>query len=381
MFALIITLIVLFLLPDLYISLALMRGAAWWAHLLLWLPTLMTFCLLLTFRHGISPAKMQAVIALLFCVAFPKIIFMAFSLLGKLSIGPRFSTIANGVGIVAGACVVLMAVYGVFFGWKTLSVRKVELSFADLPSAFDGYRIVQLSDLHVGTHGHNTAFVEKVVQRANEEQADLMVFTGDLINLGPEETVPFEQVLSRLKARDGVFSVLGNHDYCIHAMLGQRPDDIRKAVIPVIAAEKRLGWDVLLNEHRIIRHGTDSIALVGVENTGKPPFLEIGDLKGAMEGIPDGLFTLLLSHDPSHWRMEVIPKTRIPLTLSGHTHAMQFKIGHWSPSKWLYPEWGGLYTEGSQQLYVSEGLGGSIPFRLGTKPEIIVITLKKDLKP
>jgi len=100
-----------------------------------------------------------------------------------------------------------------------------------------------------------------------------------------------------------------------------------------------------------------------------------------MEGIPDGLFTLLLSHDPSHWRMEVIPKTHIPLTLSGHTHAMQFKIGHWSPSKWLYPEWGGLYTEGSQQLYVSEGLGGSIPFRLGTKPEIIVITLKKDLKP
>lgn len=381
MFVLIITLIVLFLLPDLYISLGLMRGAAWWAHLLQWLPTLVTFGLLLTVRQGISPVKMHLVMGLLFCVAFSKIVFVIFSLVGKLPFGSQFSAIANGVGIVAGVCVMLMAVYGVFFGWKTLSVKKVELSFADLPAAFDGYRIVQLSDLHVGTYGNNTAFVEKVVQRANEEQADLMVFTGDLINLAPEETVPFEQVLSRLKAKDGVFSVLGNHDYCIHAMLGQRPADIREAVIPVIAAERRLGWDVLLNEHRIIHRGADSIALVGVENTGKPPFPEIGDLKGAMEGLPDGIFTLLLSHDPSHWRMEVVPQTHIPLTLSGHTHAMQFKIGRWSPSKWLYPEWSGLYTEGNQQLYVSEGLGGSIPFRLGTKPEIIVITLKKDLMP
>ena len=376
---LILTIVVLFVLPDLYVSLALMRGATWWAHLLLWLPTLVTFCLMLTLRNGISPAKMHLIIGLLFCVAFPKIVFAFFSLLGKLPFGPSFSTITNGFGIVAGAIVAIMALYGTVLGWKKLTVRNVELTFADLPQGFDGYKIVQLSDLHVGTHGNNVQFIEKVVQRANEEQADLMVFTGDLINLAPEETKPFEHILAGLKAKDGVFSVLGNHDYCIHAMLGQRPSDIREAVVPVIAAERRIGWDLLLNEHRIISMGGDSIALVGVENTGKPPFPEIGDLKGALSGLPEGIFAILLSHDPSHWRMEVVPESNIPLTLSGHTHAMQFKLGRWSPSKWLYPEWSGLYTEGAQKLFVSEGLGGSIPFRLGTTPEIVVITLRKEL--
>lgn len=320
---------------------------------------------------------MQIIIGLMLCIALPQIIFMVFSLIGHLPFGPYTMTIANRIGIVVAIFVALMALYGVLFGWKTLSTKEVELSYENLPKEFDGYKIVQLSDLHIGTHGEKTTFIEKVVRRANDEQADLIVFTGDLINLSPNEIVPFEPLLSNLKAKDGVLAVLGNHDYCIHAMFGQRPDDIHEAVVPVVLAERNLGWDLLLNEHRIIHRGADNIALVGVENTGKPPFPEIGDLKGALAGIPKGTFTILLSHDPSHWRMEVVPQTDIPLTLSGHTHAMQFKIGKWSPSKYLYPEWSGLYEEGLQRLFVSEGLGGSIPFRIGSKAEIIVITLKR----
>lgn len=369
-----------FVLPDLYISLAVMKGMAWWAYVLLWLPTIVVLALLVSIRFtGIGPTKIQVVIGMLLCVAMPQIVFSLFSLLGRLlaCVWPQSLAVGNGIGLVGGVFVLLIAVYGVFFGWKTLTVKEVELSFADLPQGFDGYKIVQLSDLHVGTHGKNAKFLKAVACRSNEEHPDLLVFTGDLINLSPNETAPFESVLTGLKAKDGVLSVLGNHDYCIHAMFGQRPADMREAVVPVIEAERRMGWDVLLNEHRILSRGGDSIAIVGVENTGKPPFPEIGDLKGAMAGIPEGTFTILLSHDPSHWRMEVVPETDIPLMLSGHTHAMQFKLGRWSPSKWLYPEWSGLYKEGDQRLYVSEGLGGSIPFRFGTKPQFVVITLRK----
>lgn len=369
----------IFLLPDLYISLALMRDATWWTHVLLWLPAIVALCILVSARNGINATKTQVFTGLVLCLTLPQIILTVFSLLGKLAglAWPQATSIGNGIGIALGGIIALLALYGLFFGWKSLTVNRIELQFADLPEAFDGYKIVQLSDLHIGTYGGKTTFVEKVVQCANEENADLIAFTGDLINTTPMEIAPFESTLSQLNAKDGVVSVLGNHDYCIYAMSRQQPLSIRKAVAPVIEAERRMGWDLLLNEHRILHRGTDSIALVGVENTGKPPFPEIGDLKGAMTNIPEGVFTILLSHDPSHWRMEVIPKTDIPLTLSGHTHAMQFKVGRWSPSKWLYPEWGGLYEEGLQRLFVSEGIGGTIPFRLGTKPEIVVITLRK----
>ena len=269
----------------------------------------------------------------------------------------------------------MVALYGLIVGWKTLSVKQVELQFVDLPKEFDGYKIVQLSDLHVGTHGQRTAFLEKVVHRTNAENPDLIVFTGDLVNLSADETAPFEMVLSQLKAKDGVLSVLGNHDYCFYGMK-ERPADLRQEARKVVEAERRMGWDVLLNANRIIRRNEAKMAVAGVENTGKPPFPEIGDLKKAIAGIPEGIFTILLSHDPSHWRIEILPETDIPLTLSGHTHAAQVKLGRWSPAKWMYREWGGLYTEDGQRLFVSEGLGGSIPFRLGTRPEIVVITLK-----
>ena len=369
----------LFILPDLYISLALMRGAAWWAHLLLWTPSIVAFVILLSVRFsGLGTVKMQIFIGLLLCVALPQLLFSIFSILGKL-IGLAWhpaANIGNGAGLCLASVLALAMLYGVLFGWKCLTVRKVELSFPSLPSEFDGYKIVHLSDLHVGTHGHQTAFLEKLVQRVNEQQADLIVFTGDLVNTSADEVKPFEPILSQLQAPDGIMSVLGNHDYCLYGMR-ERPADPRDGAKQVIQDECHIGWNLLLNEHRLIQRNGAQIAIIGVENTGKPPFPEIGDLKAAMIGVPDSVFSILLSHDPSHWRMEVLPNTHIPLTLSGHTHAAQVKIGQWSPSQWLYSEWSGLYTEEDQHLFVSEGAGGTIPFRLGTRPEIVVIILKK----
>ena len=371
----------LFILPDLYISLALMRGEAWWAHLLLWLPAILAFGTLLSVRYsGLTNIKTEVFIFLLLCIALPQFIFVLFSALGNL-IGLAWHpalTVGNGIGIIVGATISLAALYGMTFGWKQLTVKQVDLTFDNLPSEFDGYRIVQLSDLHVGSYGSRTTFLEKVVRTVNAEQPDLIVFTGDLVNTSSDEITPFKCVLSELRAKDGVLSVLGNHDYCLYGMK-ERPTDPREGAVQVVETERHMGWDLLLNEHRIITRNGVQIAVVGVENTGKPPFPEIGDLQGALSGLSDSTFKILLSHDPSHWRMEVLPTTHIPLMLAGHTHAAQVKIGSWSPVQWMYNEWSGLYQEGNQQLYISEGVGGTIPFRLGTKPEIIVFTLHKSI--
>ena len=380
----------IFVLPDLYISFVLMRDAAWWAHALVWLPTVVAIGLMLSVRYsGLSNTKMDIFTALMLCVALPQIVFLAFSLLGKIlsifntsifnSPFPIFNSsfsLFNSLGIAVGAVISLAMLYGMLCGWNRLTVKQVDLSFANLPAEFDGYRVLQLSDLHVGTYGSDTTFLHKVVQRVNQEQPDLVVMTGDLINTTPTEIAPFEQTLSELRAKDGVMAVLGNHDYCLYGFR-ERPAIQREGMRQVMQAETRMGWQVLLNEHRLIRRGDAQIAIVGVENTGKPPFPEIGDLSGAMKELPDTTFRILLSHDPSHWRMEVLPETDIPLMLAGHTHAGQLKIGYWSPSKWLYREWSGLYQQGLQYLYVSEGIGGSIRFRLGATPEIIILTLHK----
>ncbi|MBO4232463.1 MAG: metallophosphoesterase, partial [Bacteroidales bacterium] len=252
--------------------------------------------------------------------------------------------------------------------------KRVDLTFDNLSVEFEGYRIAQISDLHVGSYGENPGFLKKVVQCVNAEQTDLIVFTGDIINLNADEIKPFKSVLSGLHAKDGVMAVLGNHDYSLYGMR-KRPTNLREMVGQVVQAERQMGWDVLLNEHRIIARSGAQMAVIGVEDIGKPPFPKLGDLQAAMAGLSDTTFKILLSHDPSHWRMEVLPETDIPLMLAGHTHAAQFKIGSWAPVRWMYKEWSGEYVEGKQRLYVSEGVGGSLPFRFGATPEIVVFTL------
>lgn len=266
--------------------------------------------------------------------------------------------------------------YGFFFGWRHLIVRRATCYSPLLPKAFDGYKVLQLSDIHIGTYLRNRKFIDKLARTVNAQHADLIVFTGDLVNVSAEEVIPFQHALGEIKAPDGVYSIMGNHDYCEYGE-DKSERNIEKNQTVLKYLEGKIGWKLLMNEHVLInKPGSEPIALIGVENISRPPFPDYGDLQKAMKGLPEGMFKILLSHDPSHWRRGVLNQTDIALTLSGHTHAGQLRIGHWSPSKLAYQEWGGKYTENGSMLYVSTGIGGTVPFRLGAWPEINIITLR-----
>lgn len=271
----------------------------------------------------------------------------------------------------------VLVAYGSIFGWRHIVVRTTTCTSPLLPRDFDGYRVLQLSDIHIGTFLRNRRVIDRLVAKVNEQHADLIVFTGDLVNVSAEEVIPFQHALAQIEARDGIYSVMGNHDYCEYVEDKSTRNVVRNQNV-LKYLEGKIGWKLLLNEHVLIRrHGSEPIALIGVENISRPPFPDYGDLQKAMMGLPRGMFKILLSHDPSHWRRGVLHQTDIALTLSGHTHAGQMKIGRFSPAKWAYNEWGGKYTEGGSMLYVSLGIGGTVPFRVGAWPEINVITLRR----
>jgi len=377
----------LLLVPDIYISVVFLRNAPVFWRVLFFLPTLLgLLSMLAMFYKGFSSVFGTVFLVVLLCFALPKLAFTAFSLMAKL-LGiwsPKAFSVTNHIGVVVSFLISLIALYGLTFGWKRLDTMHVDLYFDDLPEAFDGYRIAHLSDLHVGSYGTGTAFLEKVVQRTNEEHPDVVLFTGDIVNVDPSELQPFTSVLSRFTASDGVISVLGNHDYCLYGD-PSRWSHVREGALKVVDIERSMGWTVLMNDHCLLSRGGETIAVAGVENTGKPPFPQIGNLRKAVMGITDydtvrcdsALFTILLTHDPSHWQMEVLPKTHIPLTLCGHTHAAQFRLGNWSPSSWMYEEWGGAYQSDGQWLYISTGVGGTLPFRFGAWPQVVILTLHR----
>lgn len=282
------------------------------------------------------------------------------------------------VGIAGATAVILMSVYGFSQGWRHIVVKTAVCKSELLPQEFDGFRILQLSDIHIGTYLRNRTFVAKLAEKVNEQNADMVVFTGDLVNVSAEEVIPFQHQLGLIKAPYGVYSVMGNHDYCEYGA-DKSDSNISRNQNVLKYLENKIGWRLLLNEHIKITHNDSDafIYLVGVENISRPPFPDYGDLNNAMKGLEKGTFKVLLSHDPSHWRRGVLHGTDIALTLSGHTHAGQIKIGKFSPAKWAYREWGGKYKEGKSMLYVSLGVGGTVPFRIGAWPEINVIELKR----
>lgn len=248
----------------------------------------------------------------------------------------------------------------------------------DLPPYFDGYKILHFTDFHLGTFPKDTDFVEKVVECANNEDVELMVFTGDLVNNSATEVAPYLETLKQLHAPDGIYSVWGNHDYCEYDN-NHSIGALKRNRKMLFGFQKELGWTQLMNEHVTLSHGLASIEIIGVENAGNPPFSNRANLKKAMKGIVDKkAFKILLTHDPHHWRKEAL-KAGIHLTLSGHTHAGQILIGKLTPARLAFKEWGGIYRRGAQMLYVSAGIGGSFPFRLGAWPEMTVITLKRKL--
>lgn len=268
---------------------------------------------------------------------------------------------------------VLMA-YGILIERNLYQIRNVEICFEGLPESFDGYRLVHISDIHARSFARRPESLGKAVRKINSLDADMIAFTGDLVTMNSSEIDALSDILGSIKAKDGIVSVLGNHDYCIYAdprEEGSQPDSVQN----VIDKEKAMGWQVLVNENLKVFRGQDSIAVVGVENTSPSRhFPSKGDLGKASEST-DGMFRILLSHDPMHWEAEVIGKD-YPLMLSGHTHALQFSLFGWCPSKYMFRQYKGLYRNDGQYLYVNIGLGETIfPARVGARPEITVITL------
>ncbi|WP_396632235.1 metallophosphoesterase [Maribacter sp. R86514] len=272
--------------------------------------------------------------------------------------------------------------YGMYKGKYNFKVLKYDLEFEDLPDSFDGYQITQISDIHSGSFDDRKK-IEYAVNLINQQKSDVLLFTGDMVNNMTSEMEPWADLFSTLHAKDGKFSVLGNHDYGDYIpwdteeLKQQNLEDLK-------TLQKEMGFDLLLNEHRYLQKGDDKIALVGVENWGKGGFKKAGDLKKAASQINADDFKILMSHDPSHWEMEVIKDAyHYHLTLSGHTHGMQFGIEipgwiKWSPVKWRYPYWAGIYKEMGQFINVNRGFGFlGYPGRVGIWPEITVITLKK----
>lgn len=280
-----------------------------------------------------------------------------------------------GLGL---ACVIIgLVIYGMTFGFSQLQVRQIEFASKDLPEAFDGYRIVQFSDAHVDTfEGWLDEMLPRIVDSINAQKADMIVFTGDLQNLRPDELVPKVPQLRQLHAPDGVYSILGNHDYATYLDCDEatkKQNDLKTQQL-----ERQMGWTLLMNEHRIIRRGSDSIVIAGMENWGVQKRMpRNGDVGKTMKGVSPKSFTVMLQHDPNAWRAKILPECNAQLTLSGHTHGGQFSLFGWTPANFTYSECFGTYYEGDRAICVSSGLGGIIPFRLGQPGEIVVITLRK----
>lgn len=271
----------------------------------------------------------------------------------------------------------LVFLYGTYVGSNDLKVRHIELTFEDLPEAFDGYKIVQFSDAHVGTMtGSRRALLERAIDSINAQNADMVAFTGDLQNKMPSEVEPVEDLLKSIKAKDGVFSVIGNHDYPMYL----KGDEYEKydAMNERVALDDKLGWQLLVNERHTIRRGKDRILIAGMDNDGDGKrFPQNGDIQETLYGLKRNDFIVMLEHDPSSWRRNILRHSHTQLTLSGHTHGGQLSILGISPASFKYHESYGLYNLGGRYLYVSSGLSGVVPFRFGIPAEIAVITLKK----
>lgn len=372
--------LLMLLLPDWYIHRIYIRcKKSKLYNRLLWWPTIGLLLMLALFiaLHDSLHDYFGIFLIVTLCFCIPKLTFVLFSL------ALRGINKVAGLKIPHAAISALPALamlgyilFGAIKGKENFKVREVTFTSANLPEEFDGYRVLQLSDIHSGSWKGNPEALKRAIDICNSQNADLALFTGDLVNSRSDELIEFMNIFSELKAKDGVYSVLGNHDYGTYVKWNSEADRITN-IDSLISRENRMGWKMLNNSHTIIRRGNDSIAVIGVENSGRPPFPDYARLKEASADT-EGMFQILMSHDPTHWRREVLPKSDIELTLSGHTHDMQITFFGLSVSSFIYPEHNGMYMEGDRGLYVNIGLGHVLfPMRLGAWPEITVITLKK----
>ena len=378
-------LILVITLPDWYLDRRFLRKRTrylWWQRVLWWLPGafLFVYTIILSTSRNFAPESITVlnIYLLLFgIIAIPKFIFALCSFLGWAHC--RYHHTRNNWGNVVGPALsllfIIITIYGGTFGFNKFEIRHETFYSKDLPAAFDGYKIVQFSDAHVGTYaGGHARLLEEIIDSINSQDADMVAFTGDLQNMEPKELYDLMPILGRITAKDGIFSVLGNHDYSgyIKASSATKVANERE----LISIERQLGWDLLMNGHDVIRRGGDSIVIAGMENDGGKRFPQKGDVRKTLAGVKDNAFVIMLEHDPTSWRKKILPQSEVQLTLSGHTHAGQIDIFGLSPAAVNYDEWYGMYAEGDRALNVTSGMGALVPFRLGASNEIVVITLR-----
>lgn len=295
-------------------------------------------------------------------------------------IGFKRSRWLSAIGIALATGIFISMWWGALINRNRISVTETTVESPRWPQSFDGYRIIQISDLHTGTWGTDTTFLSQLVNRINSLDADLIVFTGDIVNRRSDEFEPMVSTFGRMQARDGVYAILGNHDYGDYSYWPSDKEHMADRE-NLRHLYKLTGHRLLLNETEYLTRGNDSIALIGVENIGEPPFATYGDLSKAYANIGDSLPKILLTHNPAHWTADIRnnPKANIDLTLSGHTHAMQIQIAGRTPSSLRYETPWGIYTDSlAHTLNVNRGAGTvGMPMRLGATPEITVITLHK----
>lgn len=328
------------------------------------------------------------VICLFFMSILPKTVYMLFSAADYLvsRIRGHKTLWLSWVGLAGGLCVLCTMVWGATEGRSRIRVTEVEIRSDKIPAAFDGYRIVQVSDIHLGNYAHRNTLVQRVVDEINALHPDLVVSSGDLVNLSARELTPqYMAILSGIQAPDGIFSVFGNHDLGFY--MRENPNFTpAESVHLLVEKQEEMGWRMLQNETVYILRGDDSISVSGVKyplngrHNGHDTGLGGCDLNVTYQGVPDSLFNLMISHTPQNWD-SIRLHTPAELTVAGHVHAMQIKLPFgkrgWSPAQWMYDRWTGLYEEEGKYLYVNDGIGYVMfPMRIGTRPEITLFVLR-----
>lgn len=381
----VIPLILVIVLSDLYIDVHYFRrrySITWWMRLLWWIPCigLSAYTISLASQKNFAPSDITWLYTYLLLLGFfvgPKAIFAICSFIGSCCIRlfnrPCFNP-GHYLGIVLGIMAFGTYVYGLTFGLSQIRVTHTTLYFDNLPQAFDGYRILHVSDLHIGSFTNwRKQILKAEMDSIRKQQADLMVFTGDLQNMRPREVIPYVPILT--STMRGTISILGNHDYARYVKVSPEEDKRMKRELISIEREK-LEWTPLVEEHIIIRRGNDSIVIAGEEDKGKSPYPNYAGSAKLMKSISPNAFLIMLQHNPAAWKTSVLPLTSAQLTLSGHTHGGQMQLFGLRPTMIGGQPDKGLYEENGRYLYVNAGLGGLIPFRLNMPNEITLITLR-----
>nr|MBP7472646.1 metallophosphoesterase family protein [Prevotella sp.] len=380
--------ILLIVLPDFYLDryyLKDRRNISVKKRILWWMPAfaLLIYTVALATNKNFVPDNIFWLRLYLFLVGLfivPKAAFSFFSLIGLIvcRVRHKHRNVGNAIGAVCAVITLIMFFYGLLYGWRRFEIKHVDIYVDNLPKSFDGYRITHFSDAHLGSFmGSAESVLRRDIDSINAQHSDMIVFTGDLQNIKPTELYPFKPLMSVLHARDGVFSVLGNHDYGDYVSVDSLAKKANERETQRM--ERSFGWHLLMNENAVIKRGRDSIFIAGEENDDEKKH-DYYDKNKTYQGIPMNAFVICLQHNPLFWDYSLIPeKSRAVarITLCGHTHAGQISLFGLRPTMAHYKYDYGLYEKNGYFINVTGGIGGLVPFRLGSTPEINVITLHR----